>query len=137
MLSGYSGTALVKKLGLNPPMRLLLVGEPDDYIGLLQGIGDGVALIHEMESTVDACHLFTTQKHELVGLLNELRGRLDQKGFIWVSWPKKTSKMPTEVDEDVIREAALPMGFVDIKVCAVNEVWSGLKLVIRKSERRG
>ena len=137
MLAGYSGTPLVKKLGLKPPLRLLLVGEPDGYIGLLEEIGDGVALVHEMEDTVDACHIFTTHKQELAELLNALRTRLDQSGFIWVSWPKKASKMPTEVDEAVIREVALPMGYVDIKVCAVNEVWSGLKLVIRASERSG
>jgi hypothetical protein len=80
-------------------------------------------------------HLFVTERAALRTHLAVLRRQLEQAGFVWVSWPKKASKVPTDITEDVIREIALPLGFVDIKVCAVTEVWSGLKLVIRKSER--
>ena len=84
----------------------------------------------------EAVHVFASESAFLNATLSKLRRELKQDGFVWVSWPKKSSKVPTDITEDVIREIALPLGFVDIKVCAVSEIWSGLKLMIRKSERK-
>jgi hypothetical protein len=84
---------------------------------------------------VAAAHLFFTERSDLEEALSGLRRRLAPSGFVWISWPKKSAKVATDITEDVVREVALPLGFVDIKVCAVSDVWSGLKLVIRKSER--
>ena len=95
----------------------------------------GATLSGRGKSPFEAVHLFVTRRAELAKHLAHLRKTLEPAGFVWVSWPKKASKVPTNVTEDVIREVALPLGFVDIKVCAVSEVWSGLKLVIRVSER--
>jgi hypothetical protein len=133
---GYSGTPLAKKLGLKAPMTLLTLGAPDGYAGWLGELPEGVVLTTTRgRGEVQAAHVFTTDATELRKHLTALRRALAPSGFVWVSWPKKASKVPTDVTEDVIRDVALPMGFVDVKVCAVTDVWSGLKLVIRKSER--
>src|SRR5207247_11038489 len=95
----------------------------------------GVRIISKTSKSLEAAHLFFTKRAALKRSLVAFRKQLEQTGFVWVSWPKKTSKVETDITEDVIREVALPLGLVDIKVCAVSEVWSGLKLVIRKGER--
>ena len=133
---GYSGTPLAKKLGIKAPLTMLLVNPPEEYIMWIGGVPDGVRLLAKVKPPIDAAHIFVTKSLELDAVLSKLRKDLTQDGFVWVSWPKKSSKVPTDITEDVIREIALPLGFVDIKVCAVSEVWSGLKLVIRKSERK-
>jgi len=133
--AGYSGTPLVKKLGLAPPLRLFLAGAPPEYDSWLDGLPAGVSLVRRAPRTVEAAHVFATRRAALAKRLASLRRSLAPAGFLWVSWPKKSSNVPTEVTEDVIRELALPLGLVDVKVCAVTEVWSGLKLVIRRSER--
>ena len=135
-MAGYSSTPLQKKLGLKPPLKLVTVGAPDAYRDWLGDLPDGLAFGTRIGQRVQAAHLFVTRRGVLVDKLERLRERLDQHGFVWVSWPKQTSGVKTEVDGNVIREVALPMGFVDIKVCAVSDVWSGLKLVIRRSERK-
>ena len=134
-MPGYSGTPLVKKLGLRSPMKLLVAGAPREYATWLVGLPAGVTLVTRAAKPVAAAHVFVTGRAALAKQLATLRRSLAPKGFVWVSWPKKASKVPTDVTEDVIRELALPLGFVDVKVCAVSEVWSGLKLVIRVSER--
>jgi hypothetical protein len=137
-MAGYSGTPLAKKLGLKPPMRLVAIGAPAGYAGWLGDLPEGVALVASTTGTkrpVQAAHVFTTRRGDLARRLGALRASLEPAGFVWVSWPKKSSGVATDVTEDTIREIALPLGFVDIKVCAVTDVWSGLKLVIRKSER--
>jgi hypothetical protein len=134
-MAGYSGTPLTKKLGLKGPMLVLTIGAPRDYASWLGELPPGVSLTARAKSPIAAAHLFATRRAELSVRLAGLRKTLEPTGFVWVSWPKKASNVPTEVTEDVIRDVALPMGFVDIKVCAVTEVWSGLKLVIRRSER--
>jgi hypothetical protein len=134
--AGYSGTPLVKKLGFKSPLKVLLVNAPEEYKTWLGKIPEGVTFITRAKIPVEAAHVFTTSSLELDATLSKLRDELKWDGFIWVSWPKKTSKVPTDITEDTIREIALPLGFVDVKVCAVSEVWSGLKLVIRKSERK-
>ena len=134
-VAGYSGTPLAKKLGLKPPLTLLVSGEPAEYASWLGDLPGGVSLSSAMRGTVRAAHVFVSTRAALHAQLVKLRAHLDPDGFVWVSWPKKASKVPTDVTEDTIRELALPLGFVDVKVCAVSEVWSGLKLVIRKGER--
>ncbi|MFN2442211.1 MAG: DUF3052 family protein [Thermoanaerobaculia bacterium] len=134
--AGYSGTPLPKKLGLVPPMTFLVVGAPPEYRTWLGELPPRIRLVSSAKGTLAAVHLFVTKRADLKEQLTALRGRIDQSGFVWVSWPKKASKVPTEVTEDTIREIALPLGFVDVKVCAVSDVWSGLKLVIRKELRQ-
>jgi len=133
---GYSGTPLAKKLGIKAPLTMLLVNPPEEYLMWIGGVPDGVTMVSRAKKLVEAAHVFTTESAFLAATLSKLRNELKQDGFVWVSWPKKSSKVPTDITEDTIREIALPLGFVDIKVCAVSEVWSGLKLVIRKSERK-
>ena len=133
---GYSGTPLVKKLGIKPGTRLLVVGDvPDEYQSWLGPLPDRATISGRGKPPHPAVHVFVTKREELVRHLEHLRKALAPDGYVWVSWPKKASKVPTSITEDVIREVALPLRFVDIKVCAVSEVWSGLKLVIRVAER--
>jgi len=134
-MAGYSGTPLAKKLGLRAPLTLLMLAAPREYAAWLGELPDGVRLSSKRGSTVQAAHVFVTKSAEMGKHLVALRKALEPAGFVWVSWPKKASKVETDITEQTIRDVALPMGFVDIKVCAVSEVWSGLKLVIRKSER--
>ena len=133
---GYSGTPLAKKLGLRSPLKLLTINVPKEYKSWLGDLPEGVSLMAKANTPIEAAHVFATESAILDATLSKLRNELKQDGFVWVSWPKKASKVRTDIIEDTIREIALPLGFVDIKVCAVSEVWSGLKLVIRKSERR-
>jgi hypothetical protein len=133
--TGYSSVPLAKKLGLKAPLKLLTINAPQEYKAWLGNLPEGVMLVTKVVMPIQAVHVFTTESAFLDATLSKLRGELKQDGFIWVSWPKKVSKVPTDITEDTIREIALPLGFVDIKVCAVSEVWSGLKLVIRRSER--
>lgn len=133
-MAGYSGTPLSKKLGIAPPMTLVSIDAPKDYAAWVKA-PKGVAIVSKLARPMHAVHVFATKRAVLERHLSALRGRVEQTGFVWVSWPKKVSKVDTDITEDTIRTIALPLGFVDIKVCAVNDVWSGLKLVIRKSER--
>jgi hypothetical protein len=133
---GYSGTPLAKKLGIKAGMKLLAVGDvPDEYASWLAPLPERVSISSNGKPPFQAVHVFVTKRAELAKHLERLRKTLEPDGYVWISWPKRASKVPTNITEDVIREVALPLGFVDIKVCAVSEVWSGLKLVIRVSER--
>jgi hypothetical protein len=138
-MSGYSGTPLVKKLSIKPPLVLVAIDAPSEYLQWLGELPPGVKIVSKLPTKirehVQAAHLFVTRRSVMAKELARLRKLLEQNGFVWVSWPKKSSKVETDVTEDVIRAEALPLGFVDIKVCAVSDIWSGLKLVIRKSER--
>jgi len=133
--AGYSGTPLPRKLGIKEASHLLLLAAPKDFIDVLKPLPDGVVFETKAGPRVDIAHLFVTRKEDLAKQLLELRKKLKPDAAVWVSWPKKASKVPTTVSDITIREVALPMGFVDIKVCAVTEVWSGLKLVVRKELR--
>ncbi len=133
---GYSGTPLAKKLGIKSQLKVLTINAPREYRSWLGVLPAGVLLVTKAKPPIEAAHVFTTERVFLNVMLSKLRNELKQDGFVWISWPKKASKVPTDITEDTIREIALPLGFVDIKVCAVSEVWSGLKLVIRKSERK-
>jgi hypothetical protein len=132
MTSGYSGTPLAKKLSLKEGMRVRFEAMPGTVRSEIDGAG--LTLI-PAETGIEAAHIFVTGRTELSDSLERLLPLLARDGQIWVSWPKKASKLPTDVTEDVVRDVALPMGLVDIKVCAVDETWSGLKLVIRKALR--
>jgi hypothetical protein len=133
--AGYSGTPLAKKLGIGTGCRMWLGQAPAHYKTLVSPLPDGVTFAAKPSSATDVAHVFTSKRRELEKTLRALRGVVKPDAAIWVSWPKKTSKVPTDITEDVIRDVALPMGFVDIKVCAVDETWSGLKLVVRRELR--
>ena len=137
MNTGYSGTPLAKKLGYKPGARVAAVGAPANYQALLAPLPEGLELGTRVGKSTDIVHFFTTSKAELAGKLADWLELLPADAAIWVSWPKKTSKVPTDITEDAIRAVALPMGLVDIKVCAVDGTWSGLKLVLRKELRAG
>jgi hypothetical protein len=132
---GYSGTPLAKKLGIKPASRVLAINPPPGYLDLLAPLPPDVQFGKNLEPTTDLIHLFCIARAELKKELTKLRKQIRPDAAVWVSWPKKASKVPTDITEDVIREVALPIGLVDVKVCAVDEVWSGLKLVIRKELR--
>ena len=133
-MAGYSATPLVKKLGLAPGMRVCAIG-CDGYVGLVDAGDLDLALQAKPGATTDLAHLFATRRRELEAWLPKMRRALRPDATLWVSWPKKASKVETDIVEDTIREVALPLGFVDVKVCAVDAVWSGLKLVLRKELR--
>jgi len=133
--TGYSGTPLAKKLGITANSRVVAKHAPGDYRQLLEPIPAGAAFGSVVSPTTDIVHVFTERKAVLKTELALLRSSIKQNGVVWVSWPKKASKRPTDITEDTVRELALPLGFVDVKVCAVSEIWSGLKLVIRKELR--
>ena len=134
-MAGYSGTPLAKKLGIKKDSKIVLVNPPNNYLELLAPIPDGVKLLPRVTNDTDLVHIFSTNKEELRSRLHDFLNKLKRDGMIWVSWPKKAAKVPTDITEDTIREIALPLGLVDIKVCAVDHTWSGLKLVIRKENR--
>jgi hypothetical protein len=134
-VAGYSGTPLGKKLGFKPGMRVVLVDAPEDYAGLVAPVPDGVTFSTRLTEVADMFHVFSTEKKRLARTLGLAVQKLVPNGMIWVSWPKKSSRVPTDITEDTIREVAFPLGLVDIKVCAIDAVWSGLKLVIRKALR--
>lgn len=134
--AGYSGTPLAKKLGISEGSRVLLESPPKNYTELLAPIPPGVRFDTRLSDKTDVVHVFAVSRQILASTLKRLRKGIRPNAAIWVSWPKKASKVQTDITEDSIREVALPMGLVDIKVCAVNEVWSGLKLVIRKELRQ-
>lgn len=134
MTAGYSGTPLAKKLGFKPGMRTWRDGMPSSVVA---EIGDtGAILLPAPEAPIDAAHIFVTDYADMDAKLRALRPLLAPSGFIWVSWPKRASKVPTDITEDRIRDAILPdTDLVDVKVCAIDSVWSGLKLMIRRSAR--
>jgi hypothetical protein len=134
-MTGYSGKPLATKLGIRPGCRMYVHGATEDYLRLLGPLPDDVRLLRRPAGPLDLVHLFTREAADLASRLAAYRHRISPNGVIWVSWPKKAAKVETDVTEDVIREFALPLGLVDTKVCAVDEIWSGLKLVIRRELR--
>lgn len=135
-MSGYSGTPLAKKLGFKPGFIARIINPPDSYESYFTDWPDQVTLADENSDEKDLIHFFTKSAQELYEKLPQLKTEIKLSGMIWVSWPKKASKVPTDVTEDVIRNYALEIGLVDIKVCAISEVWSGLKLVIPVKDRK-
>jgi hypothetical protein len=133
--AGYSGTPLAKKLGIRSGFRVRLINQPAYYFDLFTDLPPDIILADDHATTVNLVHFFTKEYNELSGILPALRQQITQDGIIWVSWPKKASKVTTDITEDKIRDLALQTGLVDVKVCAVDEIWSGLKLVIRVKDR--
>jgi hypothetical protein len=137
--SGYSGTPLEKKLGLKAGMNAAFTGLPENLAFLAKF--DGLrAVVFELpeppRSNFEFIHLFETSRASLESRATQLLSSIASDGMIWISWPKKASKVPTSLTEDILREIFLPRGLVDVKVCAVDQTWSGLKFVIRKELRK-
>jgi len=135
MTEGYSGTPLAQKLGLKPGIRCWFHNMPDSVRDEIDP--DALAVVEQLSASdgLQCAHLFVTERERLERELAAVQPLMQSNGFIWVSWPKKAANMETDVTEDVVREIALPRGLVDIKVCAVDATWSGLKLVVRKANR--
>lgn len=135
--SGYSGTPLTKKLGIKENFRIRLINAPENYYELLEPLPENLELIEDVTCCKDFIHYFTKQTSELEKDIPNLKREIKPEGMIWISWPKRAAKIQTDISEDIIRNIALKNGLVDIKVCAVDEVWSALKLVIPVKDRKG
>ena len=132
---GYSGTPLVKKLGIKPGDRMILCNEPESFISELGGLPPGVKATDRLTSAVNFALFFTDRRADLKKAFPALVKKLESNGMLWISWPKKSSGKPTDLTEDVVREIGLAAGVVDVKVCAIDETWSGLKFVFRLQDR--
>ncbi|HEX9129039.1 MAG TPA: DUF3052 domain-containing protein [Gemmatimonadaceae bacterium] len=130
---GYSGTPLVDKLGIKPGARLQLVSQPEDFAGLLGPLPNGSRVA--VRGVLDFAMLFVKSRSDLRKRFAGLRDRLESNGMLWVAWPKKTSRLQTDLTEGIVREFGLESGLVDVKVCAVDDTWSGLKFVRRLKDR--
>ena len=135
MTAGYSGTPLAQKLSLKPGMRAYFKDMPESVRAEIDPDALGLSLLDAPSAGIDVAHIFVTGRTDLQREIEALAQLLAPGGFIWVSWPKKAARIDTDITEDTIREVALPMGLVDVKVCAVDEIWSGLKLMIRRAPR--
>ncbi|MFI5135471.1 MAG: hypothetical protein ACHQD9_06435 [Chitinophagales bacterium] len=135
-MAGYSGTPLVKKLGIKEGFIISIINNPANYRELIGVFPNGVYEATKKSPQADFIHFFVKSKNELSERLPGLKKQLKPDGMIWISWYKKSSGITTDVSEELIRAVALPLGLVDVKVCAVDEQWSGLKLVIRKENRK-
>jgi hypothetical protein len=135
-MSGCSGTPLAQKLGITQEMAVVLIRAPANYRKLLGRIASSVEFSDKIKNASNFVHIFTKSRGELEKRLAILREKVADTGIVWVSWPKKSSGVRTDVTEDVVRSIALPLGFVDVKVCAIDETWSGLKLMVRRTNRK-
>jgi hypothetical protein len=133
--AGYSGTPLAKKLGIKTGDAVALLGAPAGFAATLDGLGDKVQLRSSARGRNAVIVSFHTQRADLERRVDALLGALEINGGLWIAWPKKASKVPTDVTEDTVREVFLPRGLVDNKVCAIDETWSGLRVVWRKENR--
>ncbi|MEM1258731.1 MAG: DUF3052 domain-containing protein [Bacteroidota bacterium] len=134
--TGYSGTPLAKKLGLNPGFSIHLINQPDDYWKLFESLPEGIYEVEDRKKeSVDFIHFFCSMKEDLEAHSKSCKSLLKKTGMLWVSWPKGSSKMVTDLKRDLIREYFLDLGLVDVKVAAINEDWSGLKFVYRTKDR--
>ena len=136
-MAGYSGTPLAKKLGIKPGARLLVVNEPDGLRDWLAPLPEGIVWCGEEHRDLDVVHFFTTDSSELIAGFPALAGALKPNGGLWISWPKRSAQVPTDLDGNRIRKIGLAAGLVDNKVCAVSDVWSGLRFVRRLKDRKG
>ena len=135
MPAGYSGTPLAKKLGIKEGHSVALLGAPKGFANELDGLPDAVKIGSAARGTNDVIVSFHTERGDLEARVPKLLDALDVNGGLWIAWPKKASKVPTDITEDTVREVFLPLGLVDNKVCAINEIWSGLRVVWRKENR--
>jgi hypothetical protein len=135
MSAGYSGTPLVRKLGLRPGWRVAVLQGPEGLDELIGELPPGVRIVRRLGDGIDAAWIFVVTRAELERRLPEVLRRLPPDGTLWISWPKRASGVSTDVTENVLREVVLPTGWVDIKVCAVDETWSGLRFALRRDLR--
>ena len=135
-MTGYSGAPLAKKLGIKEGQRIFIAGAPAGYRALLEPLPESVRFVSKSDRTTSIVHVFLTRRAGLDETLARLRRTLRADAAVWISWPKRSAGIESDLTEDGIRNAALPLGFVDVKVCAVDEIWSGLKLVVRKELRK-
>jgi hypothetical protein len=135
-MAGYSQIPLVKKLGIKEGFTLYIKNSPFDYESLIGKFPDNTEVKTRLVKELDFIHCFIKSRNELVKFLPKAKEAITSNGMIWISWPKKASKVDTDVTEDTIRQECLPMDLVDVKVCAIDDTWSGLKLVIRKEKRK-
>ena len=135
-MAGYSGTPLPQKLGIKPGLTVITINAPTNYRRLLGTVPRGITFTGRLKRESNFIHVFIKQRSELEKRLSILREKLADTGTVWVSWRKKSAGVPTDVTEDVVRAVALPLGFVDVKVCAIDETWSGLKLMVRRENRK-
>jgi hypothetical protein len=136
-LAGYSGKPVVQKLGIQPGFCIFIEGAPAAYRDIVGPLPADVTVVKRLKAPLDLVHLFVEQAARLAGKLRGCRDAIEPDGMIWVSWPKKSSGVATDLTDVVVRDTALPLGLVDIKVCAIDDVWSGLKFVIPKEQRKG
>jgi hypothetical protein len=135
-MAGYSGTPLVKKLGFKPGCRAAFVNQPSEFAANLGDLPDDTQLLRgNLRSPLDLVVLFVTSQKAMTSEFPRLAKKLANNGMLWVSWPKKSSGTVTDLNENIIRNIGLDAGLVDVKVCAINEVWSGLKFVYRLRDR--
>lgn len=135
-MAGYSETPLAKKLGIKEGFRVSLVGAPTGFRRELVGLPAGVRFVTSVQTSLDLILFFVKSQFELTQNFTRLASKLAPAGMLWVSWPKKASGVVTDLSDNSVREIGLEAGLVDVKVCAVNEVWSGLKFVIRVRDRK-
>jgi hypothetical protein len=133
--TGYSGTPLFKKLGIKPGSKVHLVEAPPGHRKLLAPLPAGVEFVPRLSEMTDLVHFFSTRKAQLEKALPVIRKKMRADAVLWVSWPKKAAGVTTDLTENTVRDLALPLGLVDVKVCAIDAIWSGLKLVVRKELR--
>lgn len=133
--AGYSGTTLAKKLGIRDGFKIRLINPPEYYFTLFTDLPPNIMLLNDTTTKKDCIHYFATKAKELQTDILSLKREIKEDGIIWISWYKKASRLPTDITENFIRELALANGLVDIKVCAVDEIWSGLKMVIPVKDR--
>jgi len=136
-MAGYSGTPLVQKIGIKPGHRLVLRNQPPSFLRGLGKLPEGVAATERLNGAADVVVYFTEKRAALERDFPTLAAKLQPAGMLWIAWPKKASGRPTDLTEDVVRETGLGFGLVDVKVCAIDETWSGLKFVIRLKDRPG
>jgi hypothetical protein len=134
-MAGYSGKSVVQKLGIKPGFRIFTAGTPAAYSDIVGKLPEAVTIATTATAPLDMVHMFVTKAAGLAGKVRSYRTAIVPDGMIWVSWPKKSSGVPTDVTENLIRETVLPLGLVDIKVCAIDDTWSGLKFVIPRDQR--
>lgn len=133
--TGYSGTPLAKKLGIKQGFKIRLFNQPDYYYDLFSDLPTNIEELKDKKSKKDFIHYFAKNTAQLNKDIKQLRQEIEENGMIWVSWYKKSAKIETDLNENIIRDIALNNGLVDVKVCAIDEIWSGLKLVIRLKDR--
>jgi len=135
-MAGYSSTPLDKKLGIKEGFKIILLNPPEYYLNLFESLPSNIEFVEGIgDEQVDFIHFFTKSEKELQSQILGLKSNLQPNGMIWVSWPKKASKVPTDVHDSIVRRVGLESGLVDVKVCAVDEIWSGLKFVFRLKDR--